>query len=98
MRRFNIDKLKIDRSFVNRLDVSERDQQIVRTIVTLAHSLNMAVIAEGVETPSQLAMIKEMGCDYGQGYFFAKPLKQEDADMLVRQSSQHVRKRKREAS
>ncbi|MBI4431319.1 MAG: bifunctional diguanylate cyclase/phosphodiesterase [Candidatus Omnitrophica bacterium] len=98
LRRFNIDKLKIDRSFVSRLDTSERDQQIVRTIVTLAHSLNMGVIAEGVENPGQLMILKGMGCDFGQGYHFAKPLDLHDTDALIQDSFKFSRRKRREAS
>jgi len=97
LRRFNIDKLKIDRSFVSRLDTSERDQQIVRTIVTLAHSLNMGVIAEGVESPTQLSMLTEMGCDLGQGYYFSKPVSRHDAQSLVDDFFKFKQKKRKEA-
>jgi EAL domain-containing protein (putative c-di-GMP-specific phosphodiesterase class I) len=56
---------------------------IVRTIVALAHALGMDVIAEGVETAAQLARLKSIGCEYGQGYFFAKPLPSEAATALM---------------
>ncbi len=97
LRRFNIDKLKIDRSFVSRLETSERDQQIVRTIVTLAHSLNMGVIAEGVESPTQLSVLTEMGCDFGQGYHFSKPLSRHDAQLLVDEFFKFKQKKRKEA-
>lgn len=85
--------LKIDRSFVNAL--TENDQlnnnvsEIVRATITLAHTLKMAVVAEGVETAEQLKLLQTYGCDYGQGYFFARPLPAQDATaMLMQQFAQ----------
>jgi diguanylate cyclase (GGDEF)-like protein len=72
--RFPVDTLKIDRSFVSQMDAAGDDAAIVQTIVGLAHSLNMNVVAEGVETATQLARLQTMRCEYGQGYFFSKPL------------------------
>ena len=73
LHRFPIDTLKIDRSFVSLMN-SDDNFEIVRTITTLAHTLGMDVIAEGVETSEQLAQLKGLGCEFGQGYFFSKPL------------------------
>ena len=69
LRRFPIDKLKIDRCFVEG-DVTRRpeDASIVHAIISLAHSLHLKVIAEGVETPEQLALLAELGCDQYQGF------------------------------
>ena len=67
-----LDSLKIDRSFVNNLN--HHDDTIIRTIVTLARALNLEVVAEGIETHEQLEQLTALGCDYGQGYLFAKPL------------------------
>lgn len=72
--KFSLDKLKIDRSFVMGIDVNEDDAAIVRTIITLAHSLNLRVIAEGVETAGQMAILKDLGCDAYQGYYKTVPL------------------------
>ncbi|MBD2183987.1 sensor domain-containing protein [Aerosakkonema funiforme] len=69
-----IDTLKIDRSFISSLGVDSDSLEIVRTIVTLAHSLGMDAIAEGVETVEQLAQLQALQCEYGQGYFFSKPI------------------------
>ncbi len=74
LHRFPIDALKIDRSFVSRMNLDEVNAEIVGTIVTLAHKLRMEVMAEGVETDQQLARLKEMGCEFGQGYLFSEPL------------------------
>lgn len=79
---FPIDTLKIDRSFVNRLD-SDRGNTTIRTIVTLAHSLGMNVVAEGIETREQLEKLQQLKCEYGQGYFFFKPLDSQQATNLI---------------
>jgi diguanylate cyclase (GGDEF)-like protein/PAS domain S-box-containing protein len=81
---FPVDVLKIDRSFVTRLGFNGENMEIVRTITTLAHSLNMDVIAEGVETESQLAQLKALNCEYVQGYLFSKPLNSEGVEDLLR--------------
>src|SRR5919205_1596733 len=74
LHRFPIDTLKIDRSFVTQMTDNSENAEIVRTIVTLARSLDMAVVAEGVETGDQLRQLGELGGDYGQGYPFSRPL------------------------
>ncbi|WP_041770132.1 EAL domain-containing protein [Metapseudomonas resinovorans] len=74
LKQFPIDVLKIDRSFVDGLPDGERDAQIARAIIAMAHSLNLAVIAEGVETPAQLGFLREHGCDEVQGYLFGHPM------------------------
>ncbi|GLZ84081.1 motility regulator [Metapseudomonas resinovorans] len=74
LKQFPIDVLKIDRSFVDGLPDGERDAQIARAIIAMAHSLNLAVIAEGVETQAQLDFLREHGCDEVQGYLFGHPV------------------------
>ncbi|WP_339384327.1 EAL domain-containing protein [Microcoleus sp. LEGE 07076] len=83
--RFPTDTLKVDKSFVGLMEIEGEGENvaIVRTIVALAHALGMDVIAEGVETAAQLARLRAIGCEYGQGYFFAKPLPSEDATALM---------------
>ncbi len=71
------DSLKIDRSFVNRVGEMGEDSEILQTIISLAKSLRKSVIAEGIETPAQHALLRNLGCEYGQGYLFAKPLTKE---------------------
>jgi diguanylate cyclase (GGDEF)-like protein len=71
---FPINTLKIDRSFVQRMSDNSQNLGIIRAIVALAFNLKMEVVAEGIETASQLAQLKVLKCTYGQGYFFAKPL------------------------
>ena len=74
LRRFPIDVLKIDRSFVQRLGCDLQDTEIIRAIITLAHTLNLAVTGEGIETAEQRAQLCALGCDHGQGYLFAHPM------------------------
>jgi EAL domain-containing protein (putative c-di-GMP-specific phosphodiesterase class I) len=74
LRRFPIDALKIDRSFVSRMDTDVDDHEIVRTIVTLAANLGVAAVAEGVETPEQKARLQGLRCRFGQGFLFSRPL------------------------
>jgi diguanylate cyclase (GGDEF)-like protein/PAS domain S-box-containing protein len=74
LKQFPIDVLKIDRSFVDGVPGGEQDAQIARAIIAMAHSLNLAVIAEGVETHEQLDFLREHDCDQVQGYLFGKPM------------------------
>jgi diguanylate cyclase (GGDEF)-like protein len=74
LRRFPIDRLKIDRSFIDDVPSSQHDATITRAIISLAHNLGLSVIAEGVETPAQLAFLAANGCDEIQGYLLSKPL------------------------
>ncbi len=74
LRRFPIDNLKIDRSFIEQMNFDSENFEIVRVIITLAKTLGMDTISEGVETPQQLDQLKALGCEFGQGYLFAKPL------------------------
>jgi diguanylate cyclase len=83
LRRFPIDKLKIDRSFVRDLDC-EVDASIVQAIISLAHSLKLKVVAEGVETPVQLQFLRSLGCDQYQGFHFSPPLPAREFAELLR--------------
>jgi diguanylate cyclase (GGDEF)-like protein len=74
LRRLPLDRLKIDRAFIRDVATSRDDATIVRAIVSLAHNLNLKVIAEGVETPEQLAFLHELGCDQYQGFHFSAPI------------------------
>lgn len=81
---FPFDVLKIDRSFVTRMTHGEQPLQIVRTIIELARVLGMDVIAEGIETREQYALLRRLGCRYGQGFLFSQPLPAERMSELLR--------------
>lgn len=83
LHRFPINTLKIDRSFISNIGIGDENLEIVRAIVALAHSLNMNVTAEGVETVEQLAILRAMQCHRGQGYFFSKPLDSAAVEVLL---------------
>jgi EAL domain-containing protein (putative c-di-GMP-specific phosphodiesterase class I) len=74
LRAFPFDGLKIDRSFLNRLEESEDDKAIIQAIVGLGGALSLTVTAEGIETAEHLAMLKSVACDEGQGYYLSRPL------------------------
>lgn len=74
LKRFPIDFLKIDQSFVRDMTVDPSDQAIIEATISMAHKLKIRVIAEGVETGEQRQMLLDAGCDFAQGYFFAKPM------------------------
>lgn len=83
LHRFPIDTLKVDRSFIVNMSEDGENVEIVRTIVSLAQNLGMNVIAEGVETTEQLAALKKLGCEYGQGYLFSKPVDAKSSENLI---------------
>jgi len=78
LHRFPVDELKIDRSFIEKIDTTEADLAIVRAVVELARILQLRVTAEGVETGRQRDLLAELGCEVGQGYLFSRPLSGED--------------------
>jgi diguanylate cyclase (GGDEF)-like protein/PAS domain S-box-containing protein len=88
LHRYPFNVLKIDKSFIQRLGTDDESAEIVRTIIALAHNLRLEVIAEGVETPQQLAYLKTLGCEYGQGYLFSQPVDAETATALLSASLQ----------
>jgi diguanylate cyclase (GGDEF)-like protein/PAS domain S-box-containing protein len=83
LHRFPFDVLKIDRSFVARMGVEGQNPEIVKTIMALARSLQMEVVAEGVETQTQLDMLRDLDCAYAQGFFFSKPVEDGEAARLI---------------
>jgi diguanylate cyclase (GGDEF)-like protein/PAS domain S-box-containing protein len=83
LRRFPMDVLKIDRSFVDRLGGETEDEALVRTIVRLGQRFGMHTVAEGIENETQLAILREMGCDFAQGYLLSRPLPVGDATELL---------------
>ncbi|MDJ0713357.1 MAG: EAL domain-containing protein [Prochloraceae cyanobacterium] len=83
LNRLPIDTLKIDRSFVNKLEKEPENIKLIQTIVNLAKNMQVNVIAEGVETSDQLIQLKELNCEYGQGYLFSKPVSADGAEILI---------------
>ncbi|MBN4001023.1 amino acid permease [Nostoc sp. LPT] len=83
LHRLPIKTIKIDRSFVTSIGSRGENLEIIRAIVTLAHNLNMSVTAEGIETVDQLAQLKALQCDYGQGYFFLPPMERAEVEILL---------------
>ncbi|NYH18324.1 sensor domain-containing protein [Paraburkholderia bryophila] len=88
LKRFPVDRLKIDRSFVSDIGVSADDETITSAIIALAHSLKLQVIAEGVETSAQLDFLRERACDEMQGFYFAKPMGTEAIAKLLKGGAQ----------
>jgi diguanylate cyclase (GGDEF)-like protein/PAS domain S-box-containing protein len=84
LKRFPVQSLKIDRGFVRDIETDRDDAAIVNAIVQLAHSMNLGVVAEGVETPAQLAYLTSLDCDEYQGYLFSKPLPEAEVATLIR--------------
>ncbi|MEB3190554.1 MAG: EAL domain-containing protein [Snowella sp.] len=90
--RFPLDTLKIDKSFIDKIsdngnsDEQKRYIQLVKTIITLGHNLSMDIVAEGIETLEQAEILRMLKCEYGQGYFFSKPLNQLSATQLLEDS------------
>ncbi|MCB2008413.1 MAG: EAL domain-containing protein, partial [Rhodoferax sp.] len=83
LQRFDIDTIKIDQSFVRNLASGSTDLALCKAIIVMAHELGMQVIAEGVETREQLALLVAAGCDFGQGYLFARPMTAADFDNFM---------------
>src|SRR5580692_6186104 len=83
LHRFPLDTLKIDRSFTKAMGKDGDSMEIVRTILPMANSLRLNVVAEGVETAEQLAMLRKLRCEYAQGYYFSKPVTADEAGILL---------------
>jgi predicted signal transduction protein with EAL and GGDEF domain len=91
LHRFPLDILKIDRSFVSQMDESSEGLQIVHTIMSLARNLGMEVVAEGTETEGHVSRLKALGCDFGQGYFFSRPVAADAVQRLLAQGQAGAR-------
>ncbi|MCB1023104.1 MAG: EAL domain-containing protein [Acidobacteria bacterium] len=85
LHRFPVDTLKVDRSFINRIGNEGENAEIVQTIINLAANLNMEVVAEGVETIEQLEFLRAINCNYGQGYYYSRPLDSNSASEMLRE-------------
>ena len=90
LHRFPVHLLKIDKSFTERVDGNFEDAALARAIMRLGQALNLETVAEGVETASQLAALRELGCTFGQGYHFAKPLEAGDVEELLEAGGVHA--------
>jgi EAL domain-containing protein (putative c-di-GMP-specific phosphodiesterase class I) len=78
-----VDRLKIDRSFICEMTVDRHSAAIVKAIITLAHALDLRVVAEGVETEQQLLMLRDCGCDEIQGYYYRRPMPHTDFEAFL---------------
>jgi EAL domain-containing protein (putative c-di-GMP-specific phosphodiesterase class I) len=83
LKRFPVRKIKIDRAFVRELEASSEDQAIVAAVMALSNSLQLSVVAEGVETEAQFGLLRRHGCQYAQGYLFSRPLDVGQATALL---------------
>ncbi|MBF0611616.1 MAG: EAL domain-containing protein, partial [Magnetococcales bacterium] len=83
LKELSVATLKTDRSFIRNLTQDNVDRTLVSTIISLAHSLERKVVAEGVEEEGQLQFLKEKGCDYAQGYLFSRPVAAKEAGQLL---------------
>ena len=92
LKRFPIQKLKIDRAFVNDIDTGKGEEVIAKSIIALAHNMSLEVIAEGVERESQSQWLRENGCDQVQGFYYSKPLSEQQLMDLVNQERVEVNK------
>ncbi len=83
LRQVPVDVLKIDKSFVDTVATSRQQYALVEGIVTLAHNLGLQVVVEGIEQPQERTLLRTMGCEYGQGYLFARPMGYSEATELI---------------
>lgn len=90
LQRLPVDVLKVDQSFVREIEHNQNSKAIAKAIISMAHSLNLRVVAEGVETKAQLEFFKDNNCELIQGYYFSKPLSKDEARMFLHQHSSAV--------
>lgn len=91
LRQFPLDYLKIDRGFINDLNVTRRQAAVLQAVVTLAHDLELQVIGEGIETAEQVALLQTLNCDLGQGFYFSRPLSRDGVRLFLKQRLGAVR-------
>jgi EAL domain-containing protein (putative c-di-GMP-specific phosphodiesterase class I) len=91
LKRFDIDYLKLDKSFVRNLETDAKDLALSEAIIVMAHKLDIHVVAEGVENKAQRAILKRIGCDYAQGFLIAKPMPADEFELLLQNESSKVK-------
>jgi EAL domain-containing protein (putative c-di-GMP-specific phosphodiesterase class I) len=87
LKRFPVNVIKIDRSFLNDIEVDAGDAAMVKAVLSLGRSLGIRVVAEGVETTAQASFLREHGCDFGQGYYFGRPMPAKEAQQSMASST-----------
>lgn len=92
LQRFPVDALKIDRSFVHHMTVSPESTELIKTILAMSQTLNLGVVAEGIETEAQRARLAALGCTYAQGYLFAQPLGVDEATAFLKATRKTARR------
>ena len=92
LKKYDIDYIKIDQSFVRNITADSNDMGLCDAIILMAHKLGMQVIAEGVETRAQLMLLSEAGCDYAQGFFFSKPVSVKEFEKIVHKTISHSKR------
>ncbi|MCG8068493.1 MAG: EAL domain-containing protein, partial [Candidatus Thiodiazotropha taylori] len=90
IKQFDIDKLKIDRSFICDIRSSDCDRQLVRTIINMGHDLSLKVTAEGIEDQLQLDFLQESGCDLAQGYYISPPVSSGELTQLLQEQQRQL--------
>ena len=86
LRDFSVDEIKVDKSFVQDLEASAGDRALIKGLVELAHCLDLSVVAEGVETLAQFEYVRDLGVDFAQGFFHARPLSPREAEEFLSHS------------
>ena len=86
LNKFPADLLKVDKSFIDKMNTNESSKQYVAMIISIGHIMNLDVISEGVESPDQIETLKDIGCDYIQGFIWGKPVSSEEAEEIVRKN------------
>ncbi|TXH48688.1 MAG: EAL domain-containing protein, partial [Burkholderiaceae bacterium] len=84
------DRIKIDRTFVGELMTDSSSHVILKALADMSHSLGLRLAADGVETVGQAGLLRDLGCDEGQGYLFSRPIPGEEVERLLRETAAHV--------
>ena len=90
LKRFPFHQLKIDKTFVRHVITDEQDTSIIKAIISMANSLHLRVVAEGVDTPTQLSLLKSLGCDFAQGFYISKPLCIKDLIVFIEKKNTQI--------